>query len=271
MKQTRLSCSLAAFAVLPFATADAAVTYAASGSNYSQDFNTLSTATNANNETAAWANDSTLTGWYASLGGGTTPTQFRAWDGNAAKQGELLSLGSTTAIDRALGGQNLTAVENIRYGLQLSNSTGTTLSSFTLGYTGEQWRRINLEAPDSLTFDYQIFASGGGNRLGTATGWNSVSALTFTAPVTGTSAGVNGNTGGQVVIAPVTTSGISWAAGQELWLRWTDNNPNGASGSESRRFALGIDDVSFSAVPEPALSMLAALGVSLAGLRRRRP
>ena len=95
-----------------------------------------------------------------------------------------MSLGTSLAADRALGAQNNTAIENIRYGVQFANATGVTLNSFTLGYTGEQWRVITLEAADRLTFEYQVFAAGTGN-LAAASGWTNVANLDFTAPIAG--------------------------------------------------------------------------------------
>jgi hypothetical protein len=62
-----------------------------------------------------------------------------------------------------------------------------------------------------------------------------------------------------------TVSGITWASGTDIWLRWTvpsvTNAPN-----------VGLDDVTFSAIPEPsAFAALAGLGaLGLAATRRRR-
>jgi hypothetical protein len=69
------------------------------------------------------------------------------------------------------------------------------------------------------------------------------------------------------VFAPVTITGLNWAPGTDLWVRWSDPQVAGAD------HGLAIDDFSFSAtgVPEPAsLGLLAAAGAPLLAGRRRR-
>src|SRR5690606_7117105 len=138
---------------------------------------------------------------------------------------QITSLGNNT--DRAFGGQNDDLTATYYYGAQILNSTGTTLDTFTLTYTGEQWRMIKNEGADQLTFQYQIFNAGEGS-LSAATGWNAVEALDFIAPrtTTGGSTGLDGNlSANRVEGISATALGLTWSNGQEIWLRWADHNP----------------------------------------------
>ena len=244
----------------------AAISYSSYGSTLTENFNTLSFGSG----THPWADNSTIPGWYAAsrIPSPTTGfTEYRASSGNTAAVGEIQSLGPSGNSDRALGSQSHnTGTSAISYGVSISNDTSGLISAFNLQYAGEEWRAIVGEVADGLTFDYQIFAAGTGT-LDAASGWISVSALTFTAPVTepsgGTSRAVNGNTTGRVVLASDVT-GITWGQGQELWLRWTDNSSGG-----NRRAAVGIDDVSFTAIPEPTAAALGGLAALLLLGRRR--
>jgi hypothetical protein len=264
--------ALALALLLPSAASHAAaITYDTAGVAYTQDFDSLGSTG------AAWTNGTTLTGWHWVGEGGTTPATYTATDGGTAVGNQILSVGSTSLnpTDRAFGGQNGNNVATLYYGAQILNSTGDTLSTFSLTYTGEQWRRIQNEAADQLTFQYQIFNAGEGS-LSAASGWNAVGALTFTAPTTSSqsSAGIDGNLLANRTTISSTVSGFSWSEGQEIWLRWTDNNPANNS-SASRRAVMGIDDLSFSAtsaIPEPSsyAVVFGALSLGLAACQRRR-
>jgi len=59
-------------------------------------------------------------------------------------------------------------------------------------------------------------------------------------------------------------TGINWAPGTSLWLRWRDPNDPGSD------HGMAIDNFSFSAVPEPTTFALVGLGMGAAGLVSRR-
>ena len=259
----------AAFVAFSGVSSEAAIVYASAGSSYSQNFNSLA-ASGASN---AWANDSTLAGWHA-VQTGATPSSwsvYQAANGSAA-QGALLSIGTGTNSDRALGGQNANttapAVTDMLYALQVTNSTGGILSSFTLGYTLEQWRFVQNEIVDKMTLQYQVFSAGSGS-ITAASGWTTVASLSPNAPVVSSaaSAAIDGNASGNRVSVADTVA-VSWDAGSELWLRWVDTSSGINAAAGATRAMFGIDDVSFSAVPEPSAMLLGGLG--LIGLLRRR-
>jgi hypothetical protein len=243
----------------------AAISYSTYGSTLTENFNTLSFGSG----THPWTDNVTIPGWYAvTRVPALSPfTSYTVSNGGLAAVSTLQSLGPTGSSDRALGSQSHNSgASAISYGVSISNDTTGIISGFSLQYAGEQWRAIVGEGRDTITFDYQIFAAGSGS-LDAASGWSSVSSLTFTAPVTepsgGTSQAVAGNTAGRVSLSSDVT-GISWGQGQELWLRWTDN-----SSSSTRRASMAIDDVAFTAIPEPAAAALGALGALLLLGRRR--
>lgn len=275
----------------------AGVSYSSIGGLYSQNFDTLPRPSgwggpnnNLGNSPIGWIDDSpahdppvnpgvasgtlpsgynfSLAGWYLrhplsiTEGGFNGRQRFRNGSGGS-NAGSFYSFGSSNSdTERALGILNsgtLASEGQYAYiGLQLTNNTGVTLTEFTLSYNGEQWRADNANA-QKLEFSWKV-----GATAVEESGFSAVSALDFTSPVLGTGNGI-GNTTGKLAIGPVTVTGINWAPGTDLWLRWADVNDSGAD------HGLAIDDVFFSAVPEPGSFALAAVAcVSAALLRRKR-
>ncbi|MCA9247313.1 MAG: PEP-CTERM sorting domain-containing protein, partial [Planctomycetales bacterium] len=241
----------------------AAVSYSGLSSTYSQDFDSLPNTPNGG--TGAWTNGTTLQGWHARAND-VAPTTIRVTEGQAFVD-QLLSEGSIASSERALGTQSQSGTAEMT-GVQISNDTGLELFTFTATYDGEQWREVGVDIEDQLTVEYQIFASGGGS-LTAASGWTALPDLTFDAPQTagGSSTPLDGNDPANRVAGLTTTvTGLSWAAGDELWIRWIDQEAG------NRRQHLAVDNFAFSAniaVPEPSTFALLALGVAGFALRRR--
>jgi hypothetical protein len=247
---------------------------------YSQNFDTLSSTTGAS---PAWAEapaSPTLQGWYIRDTLTTPPTAIPGGDYNvdtgSTDSGDVYSYGSTSASDRALGGISSSSGNfAASYGLQLLNSTGQTITSVTVIYDGEQWRRPGTSgAVDSMTVGYQVGTSS--LSLATSTGWTGVSALTFTAPIAGTSSGaaLDGNAAAnRVNDLTATLSSLGWDNGEYLWIKWVDIEL-GSDTSSIRDAGMAIDNLTVSFVPEPstyaALLGLATLAVVLARRRFRR-
>ncbi|MBC8040830.1 MAG: metallophosphoesterase [Opitutaceae bacterium] len=228
----------------------AQVNYA--GGVYGQSFNTLPGVTN-NTLNTAWTDNSTLSGWYsnkttfsvtdATVGG--TAATFDATSG--ANNVGLFSFGTAASSDRALGARATSQIagnDPVLYGVRLVNTSGQTLTKITVTYTGEQWFASTQSAAQTLLVDYQLGASG----IASGT-WTAVTAATFTAPIsTGTTArSLDGNASANRAVRAVVVSGISWAPGQELWIRFRDANE---SGNEQ---GLSVDDFYFFAEPESGL------------------
>lgn len=256
-----LLATAALLALLP-AHADIAVT--SPTFTYSETFDSLSTSTTA----SSWVNDSTLAGWSLINGAGAAVPTILGGSGST-NAGSFYSFGAAGSGERALGS---TASGGSYFGspasgalagwiaLALNNASGGTLDAFTVGYDGEQWRNGGNTSAQSLVLEY-----GFGSSFGAVAGWTAIS--TFTSPVVGaTAAAVDGNGAGLVTGLGATVA-TPWAAGDTLWLRWSDRNDVGND------HGLGIDNlsVSVSVVPEPqAWALLLAGLASLGFIARRR-
>ncbi|MBA3608970.1 MAG: hemolysin-type calcium-binding protein, partial [Chthoniobacterales bacterium] len=88
--------------------------------------------------------------------------------------------------------------------MKLVNHTGQTITSFQVGYTGEQWRRSGPDA-QAIEFQYSLTAT-----AIDAGAYTAVPALNFASPVSGGGAGATaGNTAAcRTVISPVTIANI---------------------------------------------------------------
>jgi hypothetical protein len=264
----------------------AQISYTTPGANYSQDFNSLpTTPENVSIQTTIpWTDNSTssgtqtsLPGWYLwhpiiQTEGGINSHQRIRIGAGTSNTGSFWDFGTSSTTDRALGsvGSNTMANESdtanpMVIGLRLSNNTGFTLTEFTVTYDGEQWRNGGSGTANQLTFAYGIGAT---TADWTNASFIAVAGLNFTAPVvSATAAAVDGNAAGKVSGITATVSGISWAPGTDLWLRWSDVNNLGADDG------LAIDNVNFSAtqVPEPSVfSLLGLSAAALAFLRRKQ-
>jgi hypothetical protein len=255
-----LSCAAASAQVIDYATAE---------STYAQDFDALGSTS------GTWTNGSTLNGWYYALTNGSPSTVLTASSGDPSVQNQALTLGNSS--DRALGSQSPSlggAGYNVMYyGAAIVNNTGSTLSSFTLTYTLEQWRVVGSDSADIVEFTYQVFDPGTGS-LTPETGWISVNDLTTTTPISGGSTrALNGNLSENQVTVTATVTLSGWTDGQVLWIRWSDENDRPLNVNPEQRQMLGIDDLSFSAssIPEPAsVGLLTGSCLLLLALLRRR-
>ncbi|HEY0943887.1 MAG TPA: PEP-CTERM sorting domain-containing protein [Opitutaceae bacterium] len=245
---------------------------------YSEDFNSLPFQTTTNPTPADTFTKTTfnekLPGWFVSLGSTTgSDVAYNGLTGDGVQSSStiptLRNYGNTNSSDRALGlyvGTS-TLLASGALGLVFENDTGLDVTSFSLGYTGEEWRRAT---DGRLEFQYQIVSSfdGGTYNFRTATGWIDGDSLDFAAPVTGTGSGLDGNaSANRSPFSPVTFN-VDLAANEFLLIRWYDNT----------RAGMAIDDltVSFtavSAIPEPstyaAIAGVLALGAVVV-IRRRR-
>lgn len=216
---------------------------------YVQNFDTLpSTGTST-----TWTDNTTLAHWASNratinvnTGSGTT--------------GGLYSFGAASSSDRALGSLGSGSANPVTYAVRLTLANPLPVNpSISVSYVGEQWRTGGKSTTEDLVFEYIISSS----SSAPTSGWTSVSALTFTSPVTGGSArALDGNASVNRVARSALLDNLMLAAGDTIWMRWRDVDDSNAD------HGLAIDDLTV-AVPEPSALGVLALG-GLLTLRRRR-
>jgi len=203
---------LITLAALP-AMAGAAVVYSTSGSDYIQNFSSLSTATGT---AQTWTNDSTLTGWhtYASATSSAFGTYTPQWETGIS--GSVLyharNTGETTRS--FFGARTGSGVGNATVGLQLTNDTGQTLTTFDLSFIASQFYKTT--AAQQLQVSYSTDAT----SLTTGS-WSLLTDLTYIAPYTTGNAQVSS---AEEIASRATLSvsgqAVSWANGDDLWIRF---------------------------------------------------
>jgi hypothetical protein len=264
-----LKITLATAALLSVLPVQAQISVGSPAFTYNQDFDSLTTTAATN---VPWANDSTLTGWSLFNSLNAAITTYGA-DNGGNNTGTFRSYGSTGSAERALGsvasggayfGSPASGAVAGFISVAFSNGTGGALSAFTIGYDGEQWRNGGNTSAQPLTMQYGFGASFGAVATWTALG----PAFDFNSPVVGaTATALDGNAAANRATLGGSVS-TSWAAGDTLWLRWTDLNDVGND------HGLAIDNFSLSvtAVPEPGnhALLIAGLGVVAFVAGRRR-
>jgi hypothetical protein len=207
-----------------------------SSGTYSQNFNTLATSGTTN----TWTDNSTLLGWYwQNTGTGKTYNT----DAGTSTAGGRYSYGSTSNSDRAMGsiGSSNVAAGQFAWGVQFKNSTGSSVEVMKISYVGEQWRN-SAAATQTATFWYKK-SSSLINELtpNNSTGWIAFTALNFTSPITGGTAGaLDGNaSANRVVFNQIEMAGIDLGIDEYIMFRWDDPDHSGSD------HGLSIDDFSF--------------------------
>ncbi len=225
--------------------------------------------------TIAFANDLTIPGLYLYISGGSSTSSIGAAAGSpdAIYRGTgTASAGSgsatypsgssfafyfyrpTGSTDVALGLYNADSnsvglgTGYIAAGLAYVNNTGQSIPSVVFDYAVTASTATNFTNTDFITVSYSFNATGVADADAT---WIDVPGLGFS--VTG---------GGVVTGASVNTiSGMDWAPGSTLFIRFRDAN---VGGTDRLSF---IDDITL--VPEPTSMALLGLGGAMFAMRRR--
>ncbi|MDJ1491669.1 Ig-like domain-containing protein [Cytophagaceae bacterium DM2B3-1] len=212
-------------------TAWAQVSITTLNSAYTQDFNSLAISGTG---TAVPA------GWTFAESGTNANAIYTAGTGSGTA-GDTYSFGSASATDRAFGGL-LSGSLTPTIGAGFTNNTGSTITSLTIVYTGEQWRigatSANRAVRDTLNFQFST------NATSLTTGiWQNADALDFVSPVApGTTVGaLDGNVTANRQTLSTTLTGLFIPVGATIWIRWTDANV--ASSDDG----LAVDDFSLTA------------------------
>ncbi|MBQ34300.1 MAG: hypothetical protein CMG32_05590, partial [Candidatus Marinimicrobia bacterium] len=212
------------------------------GETYSQNFNGLIVS-----GSGTYTDNSTIAGWYVnSEEMDSNADEYIAGTGSSTS-GEVYSFGSSSASDRALGYLGSGGNDYFNLALRLVNSTGAAIDQITISYTGEQWRSggTTNDNNNSLDFSWQIFSSGAGSlpQSTSLTNWTENNSFDFSAPVTSTASGAldGNNSTYRTSYSSVAITSMSWANGDELWIRWMGNDGTGADAG------LAVDDFSVTA------------------------
>jgi predicted extracellular nuclease len=219
------------------------------GSPITQNFDTLATSGTTN----AWADDTTLAGWYSQFSAQpTNPTVYRA-DSGGSNAGAIYSWGvegTNPLTERAFGSIGSGTPGDIYNAIKLTNNSGSTITSLDVSYVGEQWRQGGCTptpctpAAQTVDLQYQVANAGTITDANTpATGWLDHNPLDFTSPQPGTStaAAIDGNAAANRTALSSTIT-VTVNNGQDVWLRWRDiNHANNDHG-------LAVDD--FSITPQ---------------------
>ncbi len=193
------------------------------GSTITQNFDAALGTSNL-----AWTNNSTVAGWYISsastliISTGTTAT------------GQCLNLGvagTNPITDRALGCLQSSST-NQRFGLRLLNNGTSSIISFNISFTGEQWRSFNA---GNLIFEYQIGTNLNSLTAGT---WTAATAFDFASLQTSNGTALDGNASANRTSISGTLT-VTVAANTEIFFRWTRNTNSSP--------ILAIDDLSITA------------------------
>ncbi len=199
--------------------------------------------------------------WYTT-GGANGHAQFRygggGTPGGTAPGGTgFFAFSNITCVscgEKALGVRSAGGFGRMYIGLQLINDTGSTLDSFTITYDGEQYTEAAGDNQDGFDLQWSLSA--------TVDGWMSSNADTpgpgdfyygengvergafesFRSPINiNPSSAIATNDPDINAVRDIshTVTGINWAPGAELWIRWRDINTS--------HDGIAIDNVRFTA------------------------
>ncbi len=200
---------------------------------YSENFDSLANTGTTNSALPA--------GWEFSESLANLNTSYRA-DNGTLTTGDTYSYGATGSSERAFGTLQSGSLISI-VGASFSNSTANSFTSFTVAYSGEQWRVGAASRPDRLDFQYSTNAS---SLTDTAATWIDVDTLDFNSIQSATVGARDGNSN-KTAISGVIPATI--AAGSVLYIRWNDFN---ATGSDD---GMAVDDFTIQASSQPSLSI----------------
>lgn len=170
-----------------------------------------------------------LPGWTAiNTSNGTDLTIMGLTDGNASS-GNAYNIGATgsSSEDRAFG-TLADATITPALGAVFQNNTGSVVSKISIQTRMEQWKQSgNSGVTETVAFYYSLNAT----SLTTGT-WIPVTALNLNEKLTAvnTNLAVNGNLAANYTNMSNIISGLNWADGTNLWIKWVDTNDAGANG-----------------------------------------
>lgn len=212
---------------------------------YSENFETMLSTTNYPTAWTGMRVDGT-----GAVGAILTPVV----DNGAQASGNILNLGTTSATDRALG--TLASGSTVpAFGASFKNNTGVTITSLSIAAVMEQWKSGGLDSVnENVGFTYSLDAT----ALNTGT-WTAVIELDLNEKLTTTTiaAAVDGNLSANQTALSKTITGLNWANGATLWIKWQDVNDAGSDG------AYAVDNFVMKANPVLSVKQNTISGLSM--------
>lgn len=167
-----------------------------------------------------------LPGWTAiNVNDGATLTM--AVTNGAASSGNVYNTGASGSEERAFGTiADATTIPAL--GAVFTNNTGSTVSKISIQTRMEQWRESgNASVNETVAFSYSFDAT----SLNTGT-WTVLSTLDLKEKLTSVNSNlaVNGNLAANYSLLSNIITGLNWANGTNLWIKWVDVNDAGNNG-----------------------------------------
>lgn len=265
----RVKCSVALLLIGLSAMGNTQVSL--TSTTYNQNFNTLSSAGNAN----AWQNGVTLSGWYAyrEIPSGTVAaSSYRA---EVSAQQGLYAFGAQSGGamgDRALGsiaGNTASIGGNFYFGVGFTNALLATITDVSINYSQETWRVGSAGLADIVNFQFSLNASSVYDNTAT---WQNLDSLDMIPTLAQDGGNVDGNF--HSIARSGQLSSLALANGSTLWIRWVDLDTAGGND-----YGMGVDDLSINfttnsggggvtTTPEPFTMALTGLGAAVVVRRK---
>jgi hypothetical protein len=208
--------------------------------NYFVNFNTLA---------ASGTSAAVPTGWAFVETGSNADGLYAAGNGSSGT-GNTYSFGTGTDPDRAFGLQRSGSLIPVM-GALFTNNTGTTLTSLSITYVGEQWRLGTENRNDRLDFQ---FSSGTGSITGGT--WTDIDGLDFIAPNSTGVGAYDGNAPANRRTINYIINGLSIPNGSIFGVRWQDFDVTGAEDG------LAVDSFTISLGCTPPTNQATALNLT---------
>ena len=186
-----------------------------------QNFDTLANTGNSNALPAGW--------YLTELGGGTAANGFYTAGTGSSTTGDTYSFGPAGSTERALGSLGSGSITSIFYGAKFVNNSTGPITSLSISFAGEMWRR-GTSAADGLTFSYSTSAT-----AVNAADFTDFPALNFPSLTTScsssTATATDGNSAACRSAISAVITGLSINPGGFIWIRWKDVDSAGSDDS----------------------------------------
>jgi hypothetical protein len=244
---------LAALAVMLGGEARAGFIISAINQTFSQNFDGLTTGTNLSVlDSSGWKLGQASPTW---AGGTSALTQVQSGALTGSSSGGSYNFrDGTTTTDRSIGFLTSTSFTSPRaIMLEIDNQTGVIIDELSINFDYEKYRS------GTRAFTMSFFHSSNGNT------WTSASSGNHSYAADANNTTIYSNP--LITSKSVLLTGLSISANTKYYLRWDYVGSGGSTNAQ----AIGLDNFTISAVPEPTSGLLIGLGtLACVALRRNR-